>query len=281
MAEDGELAGRVCVVTGGTRGLGRAIVERFLAAGARVVVCDRDEEALGAMQAELGVSRVHFYRVDVSNEDQVVGFAQQVVDDCGRVDVLVNNAGLALIGPSMTFPLSDWQESLNVMATGVFLCCREFAKPMRAQGGAAIINISSMNSTVAFPMRLAYNAAKAAVNAMTQVLAIEWAAYGIRVNAICPGVCETRMLSDAVDAGLIDLSAYVERVPMRRLGRPEEIASVALFLASDASSFVTGQMIYPDGGWSAFGWIPWSGDPEAPERAPLGSDLTACDRAFA
>jgi NAD(P)-dependent dehydrogenase (short-subunit alcohol dehydrogenase family) len=113
-------------------------------------------------------------------------------------------------------------------------------------------------------MRLAYSAAKAAVVSMTRVLATEWAPYGIRVNAVAPGNTKTEMVQQAVDQGLIDVDTYRARTPLGRLGEPGEIAETVLFLASERSSFVTGQVIAPDGGWTAFGWVPWTGDPEAP-----------------
>jgi NAD(P)-dependent dehydrogenase (short-subunit alcohol dehydrogenase family) len=164
----------------------------------------------------------------------------------------------------MTFPLDAWQAQLDVMATGVFLCCREFGKALRDGGGGAIVNISSINGITAFPMRLAYSAAKAAVISMTKVLAVEWAAYGIRVNAVAPGNTRTGLFELAVSEGHIDLDAYMEHTPLRRLAEPEEIAETVLYLASPRSSYLTGQVIVPDGGWTAFGWIPWTGEPEAP-----------------
>lgn len=265
-SDAGRLDGRVCVVTGAARGLGRAIAQTLGDAGATVVLSDRDAEPLARTAGELAAAglTVRHRVADVADEASVAALAAHVRDELGGADVLVNNAGLAHIGPSMTFPLELWQQSLDVMATGVFLCCREFGPQLRArEHGASIVNVSSINARVAFPMRLAYDAAKAAVNAITETLAVEWASYGIRVNAVAPGVTETQMLTDAVAAGQVDAPAYLGRVPMRRWGRPEEIGQVALFLASDQSSFVTGQVIAPDGGWSAFGWIPWSGDPEA------------------
>jgi NAD(P)-dependent dehydrogenase (short-subunit alcohol dehydrogenase family) len=164
----------------------------------------------------------------------------------------------------MSFPLADWQASLDVLVTGVFLCSREFGRAMRDGGGGSIVNISSINGLVAFPMRLAYSAAKAAVISMTKVLAVEWAGYGIRVNAVAPGMTETDMFQEAIDQGLIDVEAYRAHTPLGRFAQPEEIADAVLYLASPRSRYVTGQVLAPDGGWTAFGWIPWSGDPEAP-----------------
>jgi NAD(P)-dependent dehydrogenase (short-subunit alcohol dehydrogenase family) len=164
----------------------------------------------------------------------------------------------------MSFPVEDFRRSLDVMVTGVFLCSREFGKSMRASGGGAIVNISSINGIVAFPMRLAYSAAKAAVISMTKILAVEWAGYGIRVNAVAPGNTETEMLKQAIDQGLIDVGAYYAHTPLGRFAQPEEIADTVEYLVSDRARYLTGQLMVPDGGWTSFGWIPWSGDPDNP-----------------
>jgi NAD(P)-dependent dehydrogenase (short-subunit alcohol dehydrogenase family) len=261
-----ELDGRVCVVTGGGRGIGAAIAQAFAAQGGRIAILERDAE-LGEESAQrLATAGVdaRSYPVDVADEATVVRAAEQVTADFGRVDVLVNNAGIGRLGPSMSFPVEDFRASLDVMVTGVFLCSREFGKALRAGGGGAIVNISSINGLVAFPMRLAYSAAKAAVISMTRVLATEWSGYGIRVNAVAPGNTKTEMVQEAIDQGLIDLDVYMQHTPLQRLAEPAEIADVVLYLASDRSAFVTGQVIAADGGWTAFGWVPWSGDPDAP-----------------
>ena len=153
---------------------------------------------------------------------------------------------------------------MDVLATGVFLCSREFGRAMQKQGGGNIVNIASINGLAAFPMRLAYSAGKAAVVSMTKILAVEWSGFGIRVNAVAPGMTRTEMLQQAIDQGLIDVDAYLGQMPMGRFGEPREIAEAVLFLASERSSYITGQVLVPDGGWTTFNWIRWSGDPENP-----------------
>jgi NAD(P)-dependent dehydrogenase (short-subunit alcohol dehydrogenase family) len=231
-----------------------------------VAVLERDaatgtETAARLTQSE---AEARSYEVDVVDEEAVVAVAAQVRADFGRVDALVNNAGIAKLGPSMSCSAADFRETLEVNALGVFLCSREFGKAMRDGEGGSIVNVSSIAGLVAFPMRLAYGATKAGVAHMTRVLACEWADYGIRVNAIAPGMIETEMLRKTIDQGLIDPETYYKRTPQRRFAQPHEMADVVLYLLSDRSRFVTGQVIASDGGWTAFGWIPWSGNPDAP-----------------
>ena len=253
-----KLQDKVCVVTGAARGIGRAIVEEFVAHGGRPAILELDTAAGEAFAAELrdrGVD-ARCYACDVAERASVEAAAEAVANDLGPCDVLVNNAGLALMGPSLDFPEDEWRRSIDVMQTGVFFCCQSFGRQLVAHGGA-IVNIASMNAIEAFPMRLAYNAAKAAVAQMTEVLAIEWAQHGVRVNAVGPGVTRTELVAKAIADGFVDERKYVERTPMRRLGRPEEIAKAVLFLASEEdASFITGHLLLVDGGWTAYGYVP-------------------------
>ena len=252
-----KLEDKVCVVTGGVQGIGRAIVEEYVANGARPAILDVNGEAASRYAEELHARGVDArgYRCDVSVREEVVIAAEAVERELGRCEVLVNNAGLALMGPSLEFSEDEWRRSIDVMQTGVFFCSQVFGQQL-VRGGGAIVNIASMNARVAFPMRLAYNAAKAAVVQMTEVLAIEWAEHGVRVNAIGPGVTRTELVDKAIRDGFIDAEKYVARTPMKRLGKPEEVAKAALFLASEEdASFVTGHFLVVDGGWTAFGYV--------------------------
>lgn len=261
-----ELDGKVCVITGAGRGIGAGTAELFATHGARVAILDRDAEAARhtAQRLREAGADAHAYEVDVTDESGVIEAADAVRERFGGLDVVVNNAGIGKLGPSMTLSLEDWNESIEIMATGVFLCSREFGRVLREEGGGAIVNLSSMNALAGFPMRLAYSAAKAVVISLTQTLATEWAGYRIRVNAVAPGITETEMVAYAIEQGQLATGPYIAHTPLRRFAQPREIAETILFLASERSSFITGQVIVPDGGWTAFGWIPWSGDPDAP-----------------
>ena len=248
-----KLQDKVCVITGGARGIGEAIGRRFHEEGGTVAVWDVDEQAARQTAAELHGSA---HPCDVSDRDEVDAATRSTLAAHQRIDVLVNNAGVALAGPSVSFSDGDWQTSIGVMQTGVFLCSQVIGRHMIEQGGGAIVNISSINASEAFPMRLAYCAAKAAVVAMTEVLAIEWADHGIRVNAVAPGVTRTALVQKGIDDGVIDVDRYLARTPMHRFAEPDEIARAALYLACESdASFVTGTTVRVDGGWSALGWI--------------------------
>jgi NAD(P)-dependent dehydrogenase (short-subunit alcohol dehydrogenase family) len=248
-----KLDGRVCVVTGGARGIGEAIGRRFAAEGATVAVWDLDGAAAERTAGALGGSG---QACDVRDRASVERAMAATVERHGGVHVLVNNAGVALAGPSESFSQADWDASIGVMQTGVFHCCQVVGGHMLGSGGGSIVNISSMNAWEAFPLRLAYCAAKAAVVAMTEVLAIEWADRGVRVNAVAPGVTRTELVQKGIDEGVIDVDRYLARTPLHRFGEPDEIARAVLYLANDEDGgFVTGTTLRIDGGWSAMGWI--------------------------
>ena len=248
-----KLRDKVCAVTGGGRGIGEAIADRFRAEGGTLAVLDLDGNAAAAVAARLDGTG---HACDVSSRESVETAFAEILAAHGRIDVLVNNAGVALAGPSETFSDADWDTSIGVMQTGVFLCAQVAGRDMLARGSGSIVNISSINAWEAFPMRLAYCAAKAAVVAMTEVLAIEWADRGVRVNAVAPGVTRTALVQKGIDDGVVDVARYTARTPLRRFGEPGEIAGAVLYLANDEDgAFVTGTTLRIDGGWSAQGWI--------------------------
>jgi NAD(P)-dependent dehydrogenase (short-subunit alcohol dehydrogenase family) len=241
------------VITGGARGIGEAIANRFAAEGGTVALWDLDGPAAAETAARHGGTG---HACDVMSRADVERAHAETVAAHGRVDVLVNNAGVALAGPSEAFSDADWDASIGVMQTGVFLVSQVVGRGMLEQRSGSIVNISSINAWAAFPMRLAYCAAKAAVVAMTEVLAIEWADRGVRVNAVAPGVTRTALVQKGIDEGVIDVDRYIARTPLHRFGEPDEIARAVLYLANDEDgSFITGTTLRIDGGWSAQGWI--------------------------
>jgi NAD(P)-dependent dehydrogenase (short-subunit alcohol dehydrogenase family) len=246
----GRLDGQVAIVTGAGTGLGEAIAREFAVQGADVAVAEIDPEA-GERSAgkllELGV-RARAYPTDVADREQVDAAFDAVVRDFGRLDVLVNNAGISRVGPhTQDLSDTDWHDSIAIMQTGVFYCMRAAARFMLPQRSGSVINISSIRGFSPNPGRLAYCAAKAAVIMMTRVAAGEWAPYGVRVNAIAPGVMKTPMWDSDVARGALDESFYLETVPMHRLGRPSEVGRLAVFLASDDASYITGGVHTIDG----------------------------------
>jgi NAD(P)-dependent dehydrogenase (short-subunit alcohol dehydrogenase family) len=247
----GRLNGAVAVVTGAGTGLGRGIADELAKAGADIAVVEIDSESGERAARELeghGV-RARAYPTDVSRSDQVDAAFAQAVRDLGRLDIVVNNAGISRIGPH-THEVTDaeWHDSIAVMQTGVFFGLRAAGRIMIEQGtGGSIINISSIRGFSPNPGRMTYCAPKAAVIMMTQIAAGEWAHHGIRVNAIAPGVLRTPMWDADVARGAIDEQAYLDVVPAKRLGSPAEVGELAVYLASDASSYVNGSCITIDG----------------------------------
>lgn len=262
------LRDRVAVVTGAGRGIGLGIAERLAAEGA-VVVIGELVEARGREAADRLVAaghRAEVIELDVASGASCARLVEQVVARHGRIDVLVNNAGLFRLHRSEDMPEDVWRLQIDVMLTGVFLCTQAVGRVMIEQGGGSVVSIASIGGMGGWPMRSAYNASKAGVINLTEVLATEWAHYGIRINCVSPGVTRTEMMDVAVSQGLASLESYEDRTPLGRVAEVSEIADAVLFLASDRASYVTGQNLRVDGGWVPWGNLHAVGFPE-PEGA--------------
>jgi len=250
-----QLGGRVAVVTGGGRGIGLASAQALAEAGAHVVVADIDAavagEGLRHLQG-LGYS-VEAVTLDVTDSAAVTRAADALVERLGHVDILVNNAGIARIGfGGEEMSDDDWHQVLDVNLNGVFYCSRAFGAHMLKAGSGAVVNIGSMSGVIVNkPQKQAhYNASKAAVHHLTKSLAAEWAERKVRVNAVAPTYVETPILSYGLGKEPAMGRTWLEGTPMRRFGQPDEIASVVLFLASDASSLLTGSIVLADAGFT-------------------------------
>lgn len=247
-----KLKGRVAVVTGSSRGIGRAIAEAFAGEGASVVVNSRSAKTAHATAAEIGKD-VLGLAADVSTEEGAQSLIDETLEFFGRVDVLVNNAGQSMVRDSLELSAADWRSTLDLNLTAPFLCSQRAARAMLEGRGGVIINIASVTSFAAFPRRLAYATTKAGLVMLTRVMASEWAPK-VRVNAIAPGFIETDLVRALEGEGKLDFAALRKRTPMGRLGTPEEIAKTAVFLASDDASYITGETLVADGGWLAYGF---------------------------
>ena len=249
-----ELNGKVAVVIGGTSGIGRAIAHGLAQAGADVVATSRREEQVNAAAAEIEKIGGKTLRItsDVSNKNSLQNLLDVCVKEFGKVDVLVNSAGRTKRAPTLDFDEEDWNAILETNLTGTLRACQVFGRQMLEQKYGRIINIASLSTFVSLFEVAAYSASKAAVASLTKSLAIEWAKHGVNVNAIAPGVFKTdlnRELLESTERG----REFQLRTPMGRFGRVEELAGAAVFLASDAASFVTGEVLVVDGGFLASG----------------------------
>jgi NAD(P)-dependent dehydrogenase (short-subunit alcohol dehydrogenase family) len=247
------LAGRVAVVLGGTSGIGRAIALALAEAGADVVASARRANLVESVAGEIEDRGRRTLRVsaDVSNRASLVALRDACLARLGRLDILVSAAAVTKRIPSMDMPDADWRRIIDTNLTGTLRACQVFGTPMLEQRAGRIITIASLASMVGFFEVAAYTASKAAVAGLTRALAVEWAPHGVTVNAVAPGIVRTDL-----NRALIDSPRGQElllRTPMKRFGDPEDVAGAAVFLASDAARFITGQMIVVDGGFLASG----------------------------
>ncbi|MDO7843161.1 SDR family NAD(P)-dependent oxidoreductase [Sphingomonas immobilis] len=236
------------VITGAAQGLGRAIAARFAGDGYLTVGVDVSADALEAAQGALGGGHrsVIGDAGDPANMTRACELAEEIG---GGVHAVVLNAAISIAGPSDSYALDDWDKVMRVNMRGVFAGAQA-ARPF-LQPGTSIVMLSSIAASHALPERAAYCASKAGVDGLLRALAIDWAPYGIRVNAVAPGTFRTEMLAKLVESGQADISRYISRIPLGRAGEAEELANAAVFLASERASFITGVVLPVDGGWAA------------------------------
>ena len=239
------LQGRVCIVTGAAQGLGEACVRRFAAEGSKVVIADVDDVRGQALADGLGALYQH---CDVGDKAQVDALVAQTLQAYGRIDVLVNNAGIFRAADFLEVTEADFDAVLRVNLKGSFLVGQAVARAMVATGGGTIVNMSSVNGVLTIPTIASYNVSKGGINQLTRVMALALAEKNIRVNAVAPGTIATELAAKAVLTSDEAKSKIMSRTPMKRLGQPSEIADVVAWLASDASSYVTGEIVTVDGG---------------------------------
>ena len=247
-----KLDNKTAIVTGARRGIGRAIALALAKEGANVVVSDISQEDCQTVVTEIeGLGRKGLaLKCNVTSRAEVEDMVRRTVAEFGKVDILVNNAGIISFKPFLELTDEDWDNTLNVNLKGQFICARTVAKEMAKNKWGRIINIASISSGgcgIAFPLIAHYTASKGGVMALTEALAVELTPQGINVNAICPGAIDTDMVKAVKESG--QLEQILLRIPKGRLGQPEDIANLAVFLASDESDYITGAAIVIDGGW--------------------------------
>jgi len=252
-----KLKGKVAIITGASKGIGKGIAVRYAQEGAAVVLASRAMDLLTPIASQINQEggKALAWEVDVTQFESVSTMVEKSVEQFGRLDIMVNNAGISMAHPSEELSPQDWQRALDTDLSGVFYGCQCAARKMIPQGGGCIINITSVYGIVAAPGRAAYCASKAACNMLTKVLAIEWAKKNIRVNAIAPGYIRTELVQGVIDKGMLPIGAIEKRTPLGRIGEVEELLGLSVYLASDESGFMTGSVVNIDGGWEAYGYL--------------------------
>lgn len=251
------LEGRVAIVTGAGRGIGHGIALGYAREGADLVLVSRTAAELATVAAEvraLGAEAL-VVTADVREPDQVQAAVDAAVQAFGRVDILVNSAGIPMVSPTQDLSYERWRQVIDINLTGTFLFCQAAGRVMIAQERGAIINIGSIHSFQGIPQRASYAASKGGVLQFTRSLAVEWAPLGVRVNMIAPGWIRTPLQDELVAAGKLDRTPIIARTPARRIGEVADLVGPAVFLASDEAAFVVGEMMVVDGGWGVYGYL--------------------------
>jgi NAD(P)-dependent dehydrogenase (short-subunit alcohol dehydrogenase family) len=253
MLEEFSLQGRTALVTGGSRGLGYVMAGALARAGADVAVTGRQRQSITDAASRLAGEtgpRIVPLVADVTQSDEVEAMVAEAIEKLGRIDVLVNNAGINIRQPVTEQPEADFRRVLDTNLVGTFLVSQHVGRHMVQRGRGSVINVASMLAFVGLPERPSYTASKGAVAQLTRTMALEWASQGIRVNALCPGPIVTEINTPVLSNPAAN-DFFVSRIPLGRWGRPQEVGPAVVFLASDASSFMTGAALVIDGGWTA------------------------------
>ncbi len=243
------LTGQIAIVTGSARGIGQSIAVELARQGANVVVTDIIPGNATVNKIKALKRKSFFVKVDVSKKEEIENVVMETIKKFKKIDILVNNAGIFQVGPSETFSEEDWEKTININLKGYFLFAQTVGKHMLKKKKGCIINVASVAGIRGYAQAAAYCASKGGINLLTKSLAAEWSPLGIRVNSICPGIIETAMTKDLL-ADKKTKQGMIMKVPLRRTGKPIDIAGGAVFLASDASSYITGQELVIDGGWT-------------------------------
>jgi NAD(P)-dependent dehydrogenase (short-subunit alcohol dehydrogenase family) len=248
-----DLENKVCIITGVGKGIGYETAILLKNQGVKLGLITRDKRDLKKLLQVLDVSDsdVYYQAGDVSDEDTVKSFVSKVFTKFERIDVLINNAGIRFRKEFLKIEYKEWQNVMNVNAGSTFLFCREVGKYMVKQKSGSIINIASIIGTLGLPELAGYGASKGAIISLTKTLALEWSEYGIKVNAIAPGFCNTSY-ADSFKKNNELYNFTLERIPMKRWGMPIDVGNTCVYLASNMSAYVTGEVISVDGGWSAW-----------------------------
>lgn len=253
-----DLSGKVVIVTGGSQGIGLTLAKTLAKAGAQIVIVNRrpsEGEAAAKGIREAGGSAISI-PADVSKKKSVEEMVEKTLERYGRIDALVNCAGVIVRKSAIETTERDWDWTMDINLKGLFLCCQAIGKQMIQQKRGKIINISSVAASFGLMNRAPYCASKAGVAQLTRALALEWAKYGICINAIGPGIIRTSLSDAYIKSDQERCEKMIQKIPLGRFGKPEDLAGITLFLASDASDYLTGQTLYVDGGYTV-GCMDW------------------------
>ena len=250
-----KLEGKVALITGSSKGIGRAIALEYVNEGCAVVINSRSQQRADKVANEIleNGGRVKALAADITHKSSILSLVTKTLDAFGKIDILVNNAGISMTTPAIELTEEDWDKAMGTDLKAYFLCSQAVANSMIKNGGGKIINITSMFGSTVVPGRLAYTVSKAAANMLSMALAMEWAEHGITVNALAPGYVMTEMIQDLIQRGVLEEEVVKSRTPLKRLARLEDVSRAALFLASNDSDYITGEVLRVDGGWVPYG----------------------------